>query len=86
MSLIQIKGHTIMTTKELILSEIDVLNEEQLEALYAVIQQFLQVTDKKETAPLLTQLSQIRIDGPEDFSTNLDMYLSGEKQIDSTVH
>ena len=75
-----------MTTKERILSEIDVLNEEQLEALYAVIQQFLQIADKKETSPLLTQLSQIRIDGPEDFSTNLDMYLSGEKQIDSTVH
>jgi effector-binding domain-containing protein len=75
-----------MTTKERILSEIDVLNEEQLKALYAVIQQFLQIADKKETSPLLTQLSQIRIDGPEDFSTNLDMYLSGEKQIDSTVH
>ncbi len=75
-----------MTTKERILTELDTLNEAQLEALYAVIQQFLQAESAQEPDSLLTRLSRIQIDGPEDFATNLDLYLSGEKQIEPPVH
>jgi hypothetical protein len=30
---------------------------------------------------LLSKLENIKIEGPEDFSGNLDLYLSGEKTI-----
>jgi hypothetical protein len=39
---------------------------------------FLQEKPAKNSGFLAT-LSQIQIDGPEDFAANLDLYLSGEK-------
>ena len=73
-----------MSTKELILAELDSLSQEELEELYLLVRQFLE-TQRQKTAPhsLLERLSQIQIDGPEDFAENLDLYLSGEKQIAS---
>ncbi len=32
---------------------------------------------------LLAKLQRISIDGPEDFSTHLDQYLSGERQFEA---
>lgn len=37
----------------------------------------------KEKLGLLAKLQKISIDGPEDFSTNLDQYLSGERQFEA---
>lgn len=34
---------------------------------------------------LLSKLKQIKIDGPEDFAENLDLYLSGEKRIEPDI-
>jgi hypothetical protein len=76
-----------MTTKERILAEIEGLSEEQLEALYALVKQFLQAQRKRPAQPgFLEQLSRIQIDGPEDFAENIDLYLSGEKQFDPNLH
>ena len=35
----------------------------------------------KPKTSLLSSLKQIKISGPEDFSENLDAYLSGEKHV-----
>lgn len=76
-----------MTTKEKILQELDNLNEEELEALYQLVQQFLQTWQEKAAQPsLLERLSQIQIDGPEDFAQNIDLYLAGEKQFAPDPH
>ena len=69
-----------MTTKEKLLREIEKLDEGQLEELYAVIKQYLHDQQNKAEGTLL-KLSRIQIDGPEDFAANIDLYLSGEKQI-----
>ena len=34
----------------------------------------------------MSQLRKIKINAPEDFAANLDLYLSGEKQTDSNIH
>ena len=72
-----------MTTKELLLREIEQLNEEELEALFALVQEFLEQKDGDSAEDFLIQLGKIQIDGPEDFAENHDLYLSGEKSIDA---
>ena len=77
-----------MTTKEQIKAEIDNLKEDSLEKgdldeLYKTIKDFVQArasAPKKES--LMSRLRKIKIDAPEDFSTNLDQYMSGEKTIE----
>jgi len=34
---------------------------------------------------LMSQLKNIKIDGPEDFAENIDLYLSGEKRIETDI-
>ena len=70
-----------MSTKELIEAEIEHLNDEQLEQLYQVVRE-LSASKKPASSPsLMAKLKQVKIDGPEDFATNLDLYLSGEKRV-----
>lgn len=71
----------MQATKALIAQEIDRINDNDLEALYELIKTFswLRRMDKKSS--LMSQLRQIQLDGPEDFSRNLDLYLSGEKYV-----
>lgn len=75
-----------MSTKELLLREIEQLNEEELEALFALVQEFLEQKDGGPAEDFLIQLGEIRIDGPEDFAENHDLYLTGEKSIDATLY
>ena len=72
-----------MTTKELLLREIEQLNEEELEALFALVQEFLEQKDNEENVGFLERLGEITIDGPEDFAENFELYLSGEKSLDA---
>ncbi len=72
-----------MTTKELLLREIEQLNEEELEALFALVQEFLEQKDNEENIGFLERLGKITIEGPEDFAENHDLYLNGEKSIDA---
>ena len=74
-----------MTTRELLLREIEQLNEEELDALFALVQQFLQQKGDDENVGFLERLGEITIDGPEDFSENFDLYLSGEKSLDAAL-
>jgi hypothetical protein len=73
-----------MTLKELIKAEVDEVPEERLDELYGLIQHFkVEVPEPREVRPsLMSRLKRVRIDAPEDFSANLDLYLSGEKRAD----
>jgi hypothetical protein len=62
-----------MSTKELILAELDSLSQEELEELYALVKQYLETQRQGPTKlTFLERLGQIQIDGPEDFSEMVD--------------
>lgn len=76
-----------MSTKELLVSQIDALSQDELEEIYAFVKQYLASRKQEKTRPgFLERLGKIQIDGPEDFAENIDLYLSGEKQIVPAVH
>jgi len=74
-----------MPTKELVKTEIDTLSDEQLDKLYQLIQD-LKGSDEQAQPSLMETLMDIKIDAPEDFSTNHDLYLNGEKDVESGLH
>ena len=74
-----------MTTKELLLREIEQLSEEELEALFTLVREFLEQKGNDENVGFLERLGEITIDGPEDFAENFDLYLSGEKSLDAAL-
>jgi hypothetical protein len=69
-----------MTTKELIQQEIDAIDEQYLDELYRLIRGFAEAKQNRGKASLMSRLRAIQIDGPEDFSTNFDQYLYGDKR------
>lgn len=71
----------VMVTKEIIKSEIERVPEERLEELYEVVKIYSRTETENNGSTLFSKLKKISIDGPEDFSENLDLYLSGEKTI-----
>ena len=71
----------VMVTKEIIKSEIERVPEERLEQLYEVVKTYSRTETENNGGTLFSKLKKISIDGPEDFSENLDLYLSGEKTI-----
>jgi hypothetical protein len=68
-----------MTTKELIKNEIENVPEEYLAELYKLIKNFENEVNNKKKQSFMSKLRSIKIDGPEDFSKNIDLYLNGEK-------
>ena len=74
-----------MTTKELIQAEIETLSEEDLNELYAVIKHFAQSKRHIKQQSFMAKLKRIQIDAPEDFATNLDLYVSGEKRAEPDI-
>ena len=71
----------VMVTKEIIKSEIERVPEERLEELYELVKIYSRTETENNGSTLFTKLKKISIDGPVDFSENLDLYLSGEKTI-----
>ena len=71
-----------MSTKELIHAEIDSVSEEYLDELYRLIKHFAQSKQQAQKPSFMAQLKSIKIDAPQDFATNLDLYLSGEKRVE----
>ncbi|WP_089728795.1 hypothetical protein [Candidatus Thiosymbion oneisti] len=71
-----------MTTKELIKSEIDNVNDRYLDELYSVIKNFVEAKTVPKEGSFMSRLKYIKIDAPEDFSVNIDLYVSGEKRIE----
>jgi len=70
-----------MITKELIKNEIDKVPDEFLMELYKLIKKF-ENHDKEKRQSFMSKLRSIKIEGPKDFSKNIDLYLSGEKKIE----
>ena len=69
-----------MVTRELVQAELERLNADELSKVYRYIKQVEQ--DKPKTAKkksLMASLSAIKIEGPQDFAANHDLYVSGEK-------
>ena len=71
----------VMITKDIIKSEIEKVPEERLEELYEIVKIYSQPESEKNGNTLFKKLRKISIDGPADFSENLDLYLSGEKTL-----
>lgn len=70
-----------MTIKDLIYTEIDKLEEETLNELYEIVKHFAHVQPARTKTGALKKLKRIKIQAPEDFAANFDLYLSGEKQF-----
>lgn len=67
-----------MTTRELIQAEIANVPEEKLDELYRLVQRFA-TAETPPSGSIMAKLREIRIEAPADFATNLDLYMSGEK-------
>ena len=73
-----------MTTRELIQAEIANVPEEKLGELYRLIKHF--ATPKAPpSSSIMAKLREIRIEAPADFAANLDLYMSGEKNVSEDV-
>ena len=70
-----------MTIKEIIQAEIEKLDETDLEELYRLVLAFVEQRRQGSKGNLLTNLTQIKIDGPPDFAANHDLYASGIKNV-----
>lgn len=70
-----------MSTKEMILEELNTLDENTLNEIYGVIRQFVESKKDVPSSSLMKKLKRIKIDAPTDFATNLDLYVSGEKRV-----
>jgi hypothetical protein len=75
-----------MSTKELIQAELDTLRDEDLDALYIVIKQFIQFKQHAKPRSLMATLRDIQIGAPSDFAASLDLYVSREKRAEPDLH
>lgn len=71
-----------MSTKELIEAKLQTMNESQLVALYPIVKQMAEEKSSEQTLSLMEKLRRIKIDAPEDFATNFELYASGEKSVE----
>ena len=72
-----------MTLKELIYEEISKIEEDNLDELYEFVKRLAQAKPaSKQKSGILTKLKQIKIQAPRDFASDIDLYMSGEKNID----
>jgi hypothetical protein len=75
----------VMITREIIKTEIEKVPEGRLEELYEIVKIYSQPESEKNGNTLFKKLKNISIDGPADFSENLDLYLSGEKNFGASA-
>jgi hypothetical protein len=71
-----------MVTKEEIKSEIEKVPDERLPELYHLVKNFTRTKDASSGSSLMSRLKEIRISAPTDFSENIDLYLTGEKDLE----
>jgi hypothetical protein len=69
-----------MVTRELVQAELERLSADDLSKVYRYIKQVAHEKPKSaKKKSLMSSLSAIEIEGPQDFSANHDLYASGEK-------
>lgn len=71
-----------MTIREKLVSKIHKLPESQILEIYKFVEE---VEGKGDESSLMERLRKIKIQGPRDFSRNIDLYMSGEKSIDENL-
>ena len=74
-----------MDKREQIKREVDKISDDCLDQLHRLIQEFKSWGPKPGEKTLLEKLQEIKIQGPVDWSENLDLYLTGEKNFDENV-
>lgn len=67
-----------MNLREEIVTKVQNIPEQYLAELNNFLEEFVQ---KKTKPTLMERLRQIKIDGPPDFSRDIDLYMSGEKKF-----
>lgn len=71
-----------MTIREKIVSKVQKLPDSALAEVY----EFVENLEKDDGEPsLMERLRKIKINGPSDFSRNIDLYLSGEKKVSENL-
>lgn len=68
-----------MITKDQVKSELDALDEQDIEFVYKIIKSLRRQKAPATSAPptLMDKLKTLHISGPVDFADNIDTYLSG---------
>jgi hypothetical protein len=61
---------------------LDRLDDDELAELLPIIEQFVAAKEREKGPSLMDSLREIKIDGPEDFSRNIDHYLYGVKRVE----
>jgi hypothetical protein len=75
-----------MSTKALAQAELDTVSDEELNALYAFIKQYIQSKQHTKPQSLMPLLRSIQVDAPPDFAAKPDLYVSGEKRPELALH
>lgn len=70
-----------MISKELIKTEVEKVPEDRLAELYSVVKSYTNPPGNGDGRSLMSKLREIAIEAPEDFSENIDLYLTGEKTV-----
>jgi hypothetical protein len=76
------KQEARMNTRLAIQQLLDRLEDDELAKLLPIIEQFVSAKKRKKALNLMDSLREIKIDGPEDFSRNVDYYLYGVKRVE----
>lgn len=71
-----------MTSTDLIKPGMANLREKELKAVHHSVKRFSRSKPKARRPNLMTRLRNIKIDAPEDFALNFDLYVSGEKRVE----
>jgi len=74
-----------MTTREKLHAEIDALDDRSVLAVFEIVRQYATSRSNERSGDLLTMLRSVQIDGPVDFSENLDLYMNGEKSVSDDI-
>lgn len=78
-----------MTNRERIVKELDKLEDAELKALHGLVKDFVKAKKSsrrpQQDSSLMQSLRAIKIEGPADWSRNLDLYLSGEKRAEDDL-
>jgi len=67
-----------VTTKRMIQIELDLMTDPQLDAVFILIEGFMQTQPLREGATFMEKMRRIKIDAPPDFSTKWERYLGEE--------
>lgn len=74
----------IMNIREKIVSKVQNLPDGDLLKVYEFVEQ-IDARIGEEQLSLMQRLRKIKIQGPPDFSRNLDLYMSGERKMDENI-